>query len=67
MFFFFLYFVLGVGSARWPNGPLQSGLAHGFSLMPVSGAGVVVDGVKTGGNGISGTFKRDMTNYEMTF
>ena len=45
----------------------QSGIAHGFSLIPVSGVGVVVNGVKIGGNGISGIFKRDMIKDEMTF
>ena len=29
----------GVGSARWPDGPPQSGVAHGFGLIPVSGVG----------------------------
>ena len=43
--------VFGVGSARWPEGPPQSGVAHGFSLIPVSGVGVVVGGKKMGGNG----------------
>ena len=42
--------VFGVGAARWPDGPPQSGVAHGFSLNPVSGVGVVEDEVKTGGN-----------------
>ena len=41
--------VFGVGSARWPDCPLQSAVAHGLSLIPVSGVGVVVDGEKTGG------------------
>ena len=67
LFCFFLYFVFGVGSARWPDGPPQSEVAHGFSLMPVSGVGVVEDGVKTGGNGISRTFRRNMIKGEMTF
>ena len=56
-----------VGSARWPDGPPQSGVAHGFSLIPVNGVGVVVDGKKTGGNGVEGTFNKDMTNHETTF
>ena len=55
--FFLLYFLFGVGSARWPDVSPQSGVAHGFSLMPVSGVGVVVDGVKTGG-------KRDLRNIQ---
>ena len=42
--------VFGVGSARWPDGPHQSGVAHGFSLIAVSGVGVVEDEVKTEGN-----------------
>ena len=41
--------------------------AHGFSLIPVSGVGVVVDGEKTGGNGVEGTFNKDMIKDEMTF
>ena len=49
------------------NGPPQSGVAHGFSVIPVSGVGMVVDGEKTGGNGVEGTFNKDMTNDEMTF
>ena len=59
--------MFGVGSARWPDGPPQSGVAHGFSLIPVSGVGVVVDGEKTGGNGVEGAFNKDMTNDEITF
>ena len=27
---------------RWPDGPLQSGVAHGFNLIPVSGVGEAV-------------------------
>ena len=41
--------VFGVGPARWPDGPLQSGVAHGFGLIPVSGVGGVVDEDKAGG------------------
>ena len=41
--------VFGVGSARWPDGPQQSGVTHGFSLIPVSGVGGAVDEDKTGG------------------
>ena len=33
--------VFGVGSARWPDGPPQSEVAHVFSLIPVSGVGGV--------------------------
>ena len=36
--------VFGIGSARWPDGPPQSGVAHGFSLIPVSGVGDAVGG-----------------------
>ena len=36
--------MFGVRSARWPDGPRQSGVAHGSSLIPVSG---VVDENKT--------------------
>ena len=38
--------MIGVGSARWPDGPPQSGVAHGLSLIPASG---VVDEDKTSG------------------
>ena len=55
---------MGVGSARWPDGPPQSGVAHGFSLIPVSGVGVVVSDEKRGGNGVERTFNKDMTNDE---
>ena len=37
--------VFGVGSARWPDGPPQSGVAQGFNLIPVSGVGEAVGGV----------------------
>ena len=41
---------------------------HGFSLFPVSGVGVVVDEVKTGGNGVkSGTPRSEMDADGMTF
>ena len=43
--------VFGVGSARWPDGPRQSGVAHGFGPIPVSGVGVVVGDEKMGGKG----------------
>ena len=50
--------MLGVGSARWPDGPPQSGVAHGLNLIPVSG---VVDEVRTGGKAEnSGTPRGDM-------
>ena len=60
--------MFGVGSARWPDGPTQSGVAHGFSLIPVSGVGVAVDEVKTGGNGVNpGTPRCDTVADGMTF
>ena len=59
--------MFGVGSARGPDGPPQSGVAHGFSLIPVSGVGVVVGDEKRGGSGVEGTFNEDMTKDEMTF
>ena len=41
--------------------PPQSGVAHGFSLIPLSGVGVAVDEVKTEGNAEnSGTPGSDM-------
>ena len=59
--------VFGVGSARWPDGPPHNGVSHGFSLIPVSGVGVAVDGEKTGGNGFEGTLNKEMAKGEMTF
>ena len=57
--------VSGIGSARWPDGPLQSGVPQPFNL---SGVGEAVGGVseavgdeRTGGNGVEGTFNKDMT------
>ena len=44
-----LGYVFGVGLARWPDGPPQSRVAHGFSLIPVSGVLGPVDEDKTGG------------------
>ena len=37
--------VFGIGSARWPDSPPQSGVAQGFDLIPVSGVGEAVGGV----------------------
>ena len=66
--------VFGIGAARWPDGPPQSGVAQEFNLIPVSGVGEAVGAVseavgdeKIGGNGVEGTFNKDMTNDEMTF
>ena len=59
--------VFEVGSARWPDGPPQSAVAHGFGLIPVSGVGEVASDEKIGGNGVEGTFNKDMTSDEMTF
>ena len=51
----------GVGSARWPDARPQSGGAHGFSLISISGVGGVVDEGKTGGKAEnSGTPRSDM-------
>ena len=65
--------MFGIGSARWPDGPPQSGVALGFDLIPVSGVGEAIGGVsekasdeKIGGNGVEGAFSKDMTNDEMT-
>ena len=44
---------------RWPDGPHPSGVAHGCSLIPVSGVGVVVDEVKTRGNGVKSRTPRN--------
>ena len=49
--------MFGVGS----DGPPKSGVAHGFSLIPVSGVGGVVDEGKTAGKAEnSGTPRSDM-------
>ena len=59
--------MFGVGAAKWPDGPPQSGVAHGFSLIPVSDVGVAVDEVKTGRNAEnSGTPRSDMVADGMT-
>ena len=50
----------------WPDSPPQSGGAHKFSLIPVIGVGVTVDGEQTGRNG-GRRFNKDMTKDEMTF
>ena len=57
------------GSDRpgWLDGSPQSGVAHGFVLIPVSGVGKAVGVEKIGGHGVEGTFNKDMTNYEMPF
>ena len=48
--------------------PPQSGVAHGFSLIPFSGVGVVVDEVKTDRNAEnSETPRSDMVSDGMTF
>ena len=59
--------VFGIGSARWPDGPSQSGVAQGFNLILVSGVNEAVGDGKTGGNGVERQFNKDMTNDEMTF
>ena len=66
--------MFGIGSPRWPDGPPQSGVAHGFNLIQVSGVGEAVGGVseavgdeKIRGNGFEKTYNKDMTNDEMTF
>ena len=62
--------MFGTGPARWPDCPV----AHRFSLIPVSGVREAVGGVseavgdeKIGGNGVEGTFKKDMTSDGITF
>ena len=59
--------VFGIGSARRPDGPPQSGAAHGFNLIPVSGVGEAGGDGKIGGIAVEGTFNKDMTNDEMPF
>ena len=59
--------MFGVGSARWPDGPPQSGVAHVSSVIPVSGVGVVVGDKKIGGYGVEGTSNKNVTNDDMTF
>ena len=43
--------VFGIGPARWPDGPTQSGVAQGFNLIPVSGVGEAVSDKKMRGSG----------------
>ena len=50
--------MFGIASARWPDGPLPSGVTQGLYLIPISGVGEAVGGVseavggeKMGGNG----------------
>ena len=57
--------VFGIGSARWPDGPPQSGVAQGFNLIQVSGVGEAVSDEKIGGNGVERAFNKDMTNDEI--
>ena len=64
--------VFGIGSARWPEGPLPSGVTQRFYLIPVSGVREAVNGntdeegcEKIRGKGIEGTFNKDMTNNGM--
>ena len=59
--------IFEVRSARWPDGPTQSGVAHEFCLIPVSGVGVVVGDEKIGRNEVQGTFNKDLTNDGMIF
>ena len=68
------YPAFGIGSARWPSSPSPSEAAQGFSLIPVSGVGVIVGGVgevvgeeKMGGNGVEGMFSKVTTDDKMTF
>ena len=61
------FYVYGIGSARWPDGPLPSRVAQGFNLIPVSGVREAVGGSdeKIGGKVVEGTFNKDMTNNGM--
>ena len=66
--------VLGIGPARRPGSPHPSEVAQGFGLIPVDSVGEVA-GVgsevaseeKIGGNGVEGTFNKDMTKDETIF
>ena len=56
-----------------PASPSPSGVAHGIGLIPVDSAGEAAGVVsevageeKIGGNGVEGTFNKDMTNDGMT-
>ena len=59
--------VFRIGSARWPDGPPQSGVAQRVNLLPVSGVGEAVDGEKIGRTRDEGTFIKGMTNDGMIF
>ena len=59
---------IGMGLTRRPGSPSRSEVAQGFGLIPVDSvgeaAGVVSEVAgeeKIGGNGIEGTFNKDMT------
>ena len=54
-----------MGSATWPDGPLQSGVAE-VSSDSVSGVGDAVVDEKKRGNGVEEKLNEDMTNDEMT-
>ena len=61
--------MFGIGSAGWPDGPPQSGVAQGLNLIPVNDVGEAVGGVseaageeKISGNVAKGTFNKDITN-----
>ena len=47
--------MFGIGQARRPGSLSPSEVAQGFGLIPV------------GGNGVEGTFNKDMTNDGMIF
>ena len=59
--------IFEVRSARWPDGPPQSGVAHGFRLIPVSGVREAARDEKIGRNEFQGTFNKDLTNDGMIF
>ena len=59
--------MFGIGLARWPGSPPQSGVAQGFNLIPASGVNEVVGEEKVGGNGFEGMFSKDITDDKMTF
>ena len=64
---------LGLITCVWdrPDGPLPSGVAQGFNLIPVSGvreaAGGVSEAVGDEKIGGEGTFNKDMSNDGMIF
>ena len=55
---------LGLITCVWDR--IGERFTQGFKLIPVKGVGEAAGGDKIGGNGVEGTFNKDMINDEMT-